>query len=307
MKPSKGNTLLSIILLLGIVSIFVGVVDKHSIAADRIAYIVIGVILCIIALCKLVRHILAALLFVGLFTASIPAIFAEQDDRWLNIAICIIYLCFAVYFFRKVFPLLPRRKTSFSIPMQVDQMSGLEFEHFTAYLLENLGYTDVTITKASGDHGVDVLANCDGLRYAFQCKLYHSPLGNAPIQEVYAGMTYYSCDIAVVITNSTFTKGAQELAAATGVLLWDRQVLYKLIRQSGIRYSDSSITSFPPQFEESSSSSDIDPIPPSITPQQKPASSFNSHRNSPSYTVDPTFIAEAQWYAARKDRISDSK
>lgn len=39
-----------------------------------------------------------------------------------------------------------------------DTMSGLEFEHYCAGVLENNGFTNVEVTQGSGDHGIDILA-----------------------------------------------------------------------------------------------------------------------------------------------------
>ena len=88
------------------------------------------------------------------------------------------------------------------------------------------------MTKGSGAQGVDILAIKDSIKYAIQCKNYASHLGNTPVQEVNAGKLYYKCHVGVVMTNSTFTQGAKELAAATGVLLWDRIVLSKMIENT---------------------------------------------------------------------------
>lgn len=40
-----------------------------------------------------------------------------------------------------------------------DSMTGIEFENFCAIILRNNGFRNVQITKASGDHGIDILAN----------------------------------------------------------------------------------------------------------------------------------------------------
>lgn len=42
----------------------------------------------------------------------------------------------------------------------------------------------------------------------------------------------YGCQIGVVITNNYFTPGARDLASATGVLLWDRTVLKKMVAET---------------------------------------------------------------------------
>lgn len=113
----------------------------------------------------------------------------------------------------------------------VDRMEGHEFEHFIAKLLRKLGYQKVEVTSGSGDQGVDVLAEKEGVRYAIQCKCYSADLGNTPVQEVNTGKMIYHCHVGVVVTNRYFTQGAQEAARATGVLLWDRSKLEKLIAQ----------------------------------------------------------------------------
>ena len=106
--------------------------------------------------------------------------------------------------------------------LTIDLMEGHEFEHWCANALEDLGFVYVRVTPSSGDHGVDVLAEKDGVKYAVQCKRYSSDLGNSPIQEVFAGKNMYGCHVGAVITNQHFTSGAKQLANVTGVLLWDR-------------------------------------------------------------------------------------
>lgn len=111
----------------------------------------------------------------------------------------------------------------------IDNMGGHKFEYFCADLLRKNGFSDVSVTPGSGDQGVDILAEKEGIKYAIQCKNYTSKLSNTPVQEVNAGKTFYRCHVGVVMTNSTFTPGAKELAKATGVLLWDKKVIEKMI------------------------------------------------------------------------------
>ncbi len=110
-----------------------------------------------------------------------------------------------------------------------DQMDGQSFELFCADLLRANGFTNIEMTRGSGDQGVDILAEKDGIHFAIQCKCYSSDLGNKPIQEVFAGKSIYHCQVAAVMTNRYFTPGAFEAAKATGVLLWDRRKLQSLI------------------------------------------------------------------------------
>lgn len=73
----------------------------------------------------------------------------------------------------------------------IDGMEGHEFEYFCADLLRKNGFVDVSVTRGSGDQGVDILATKDGIKYAVQCKNYATPLGNTPVQEVVAGKIFY--------------------------------------------------------------------------------------------------------------------
>ena len=97
--------------------------------------------------------------------------------------------------------------------------SGVEFEEFICRHINNQGDMLCEQTKASGDQGVDLLVEVGGLRVAIQCKLYSSPVGNEAVQQIVAGRIMYKCDIAMVVTNSTFTRSAVELASATDVHL----------------------------------------------------------------------------------------
>lgn len=99
-------------------------------------------------------------------------------------------------------------------------MDGHQYEYHCAKILKRKGFSKVTVTKGSGDQGIDVIAYSGGKKYGIQCKYYTSPVGNHAVQEAFAGAKYYDCDVAVVMTNNTFTQSAKELANKTGVLLW---------------------------------------------------------------------------------------
>lgn len=98
-------------------------------------------------------------------------------------------------------------------------MTGLQYENFVAEYLESCNYTSVEVTKGSGDYGVDITAYKSGHKYAIQCKYYTNAVGIDAVQQVVAGMAFYDCDRAMVITNSTFTTAAQNLAHTNHVLL----------------------------------------------------------------------------------------
>lgn len=116
-----------------------------------------------------------------------------------------------------------------NIRYNLDEMSGQDFERYCANLLIGFGFTNVGITKGSGDQGVDIIGWYGGHKYAIQCKRYSHKLGNGPVQEVVAGKNYYGCQIGIVMTNNYFTDSAIALAEANNIELWNRNQLMALI------------------------------------------------------------------------------
>jgi hypothetical protein len=117
---------------------------------------------------------------------------------------------------------------------RVRYMSGTQFEMLVANILRRLGY-QTTVLGGSGDQGVDVIARAGNEKIAIQCKNYAKPVGNRPVQEVYAGARHHGCTAAWVVAPEGFTKGALALARSVGVLLHDAQSLQVWIRQIGRR------------------------------------------------------------------------
>ena len=110
----------------------------------------------------------------------------------------------------------------------IDTLEGLEFEEYFSQILNSMGYSSYR-TQSSGDYGIDVIAEKEGIRYGFQCKLYNQNVGNKAVQEAYSGKAYYSCHVAIVVTNNYFTKGAINQADKNEVVLWDRDKLIEII------------------------------------------------------------------------------
>jgi len=115
----------------------------------------------------------------------------------------------------------------------IDLMEGHEFEYYCAELLKQCGFQEVEVTQGSGDYGIDILAEKEGVTYAIQCKCYTSPVGVKAVQEAYAGRDYYDRMVGVVLTNQYFTRPAVEAAEKLKILLWDRDYLESMLEQQG--------------------------------------------------------------------------
>lgn len=82
-----------------------------------------------------------------------------------------------------------------------------------------------------------MIAYKNGEKYGIQCKYYTHTVGNKAVQEAYSGAGFYDCDHAVVMTNSTFSRAARELAEKLDVELMEgcpsndiSSALYKIMK-----------------------------------------------------------------------------
>ncbi|WP_340003709.1 restriction endonuclease [Paenibacillus sp. FSL K6-0276] len=114
---------------------------------------------------------------------------------------------------------------------EVDKMEGVEFELFLADVFRRKGYM-VKLTPASGDYGVDLIIMKGESEIAVQCKRYSGTVGVSAVQEVFAGKSFYDCNEAMVVTNSTLTAPAAKTARKLGVTLWDRSRLIEELAQT---------------------------------------------------------------------------
>ncbi|MFD4905221.1 restriction endonuclease [Kitasatospora purpeofusca] len=108
-------------------------------------------------------------------------------------------------------------------------MSPKAFEHALADLCRRDGCTKVTVVGGAGDLAADVLATTPtGRRILIQAKRY-SPktlVGSQDVQKVNG--TYrdiHGCDLAAVVTTSTFTKSAAAFCTQVGIRMTDHRAL----------------------------------------------------------------------------------
>lgn len=106
----------------------------------------------------------------------------------------------------------------------IDVMDGTQFEEFLAVLFAHLGY-HVQRVGMSHDFGADLVLTSRRQRIAVQAKRYAGNVGIGAVQEALGAMEYYRGTHGMVVTNSGFTESARELAARSGVELWDRRRL----------------------------------------------------------------------------------
>ena len=149
----------------------------------------------------------------------------ETNILWLIIALLFLFLL--IWF---IISYISKRR---SRVRDYDLLDGHEFEYYCAELLRKRGCKEVEVTKGSGDYGIDILAERDGVTYAIQCKCYGDSVGVKAVQEAYAGRDYYDCMVGAVLTNQYFTGPAVEAAKKLKILLWDRGYLESMAEEQG--------------------------------------------------------------------------
>ncbi len=128
---------------------------------------------------------------------------------------------------------LRRIESEAHLSLDVDSLNPIEFEHYCADILRNSGW-DARVTHASGDQGIDVIANLGNVKAVLQCKKYSQPVGNAAVQEIIAGKQFEQADIAAVVSNNSYTQSAKQLANAAGVYLLHYAELEQFAEKAGI-------------------------------------------------------------------------
>nr|DAF46721.1 MAG TPA: Restriction endonuclease [Siphoviridae sp. ctVDy27] len=116
--------------------------------------------------------------------------------------------------------------------LNINTMDGHDFEYFCARVMKRNGFDTAEVTRSSGDHGADIIATRNNVRYAVQCKRWSSAVGNKVVQDVFYAKQVYHCHVGIIITSNTFTPAAREAAKEAGIVLWDGDFLKKYISQN---------------------------------------------------------------------------
>jgi restriction system protein len=114
-------------------------------------------------------------------------------------------------------------------PQYSEAMSPEDYEHFCAALLREARWR-ARVTRASGDQGVDIVAEKRGRRIVVQCKKYSKPVGNRAVQEIVAAIAHEDAERGIVVATKGYTPSAARLAASNEVLLLHHSELTKIDR-----------------------------------------------------------------------------
>lgn len=112
--------------------------------------------------------------------------------------------------------------------------SGIPFEEKCLCLLQGMGFT-ASSTTSTNDGGIDIIAIHSqpilAGKYIIQCKDWKSKVGVAFVRELYGVVSAENANKGILITSSTFTKGAEEFAQGKPLELIDGEQLERLIKE----------------------------------------------------------------------------
>lgn len=112
--------------------------------------------------------------------------------------------------------------------IEFSKLSGIDFEIYLMNLLKQTNFKKVSGTKQSGDQGADILFEYGEIKGIIQAKRWAGKVGNKAIQETLSAKLFYERDIGFVITSSSFSKSARELALKLGIVLIEGSEIGKI-------------------------------------------------------------------------------
>jgi HJR/Mrr/RecB family endonuclease len=107
-------------------------------------------------------------------------------------------------------------------------LSPIEFEHACGRLLKTAGYDRVTVTKASGDGGVDAIAERGGKRYAVQCKKYQGTIDPNDIRALAGVVAIRGYAGGIFMTTGAISQATRAEAKHAGLRIYTSQELVDL-------------------------------------------------------------------------------
>lgn len=113
----------------------------------------------------------------------------------------------------------------------VDNLSGIEFEEYLLAHFIKLGYKG-TLTPKTNDYGADLILKKGNDKIVVQAKRYSNKVGIEAVQQIIGAREYYKANKGMVVTNNYFTPNAINLAASSGIELWDRKNLLNIFYRS---------------------------------------------------------------------------
>lgn len=155
---------------------------------------------------------------------------------------------------------------------RLGEMDPFAFESFVASLLEQIGFTDVNVTRATADGGIDIRANLaaggiTNTRTAIQVKRWKNNVGSRTVQELRGSLRTH--EQGLIITTSDFGRGARVEASdpeKVPITLVNGEQLVELLLRNQIGVTQQRLTVFSIDEESLAAFEQTEAADPSATP-----------------------------------------
>ena len=112
-------------------------------------------------------------------------------------------------------------------------LDPLEFERLVGTVFTALGY-DVSVTKRSGDEGIDLELHRGDERSLAQCKRYRGTVGQPEIRDFYGVLTHENAARGYFVTTGQFSLAASTWAQGKQLALTDGVDLISALENAGL-------------------------------------------------------------------------
>lgn len=104
-------------------------------------------------------------------------------------------------------------------------LTASQFEEVCVKYLEYKDFNNIIVLPKSEDERVTIVAEKEEVKYAIRCIKSDTKVKEDVVRGIESGRKHYRCHVGLVLTNSTFSKSAIDMAEEKLILLWDKDRL----------------------------------------------------------------------------------
>lgn len=117
------------------------------------------------------------------------------------------------------------------------QLSGWQFEHKVADVFRHYGFC-ATVTRGSGDGGVDIRLRKGARKIIVQCKNHQKPIGPGVVRELFGVLVHEKADSAILVASGGYSSAAKTFARSNSIFLIQLDDLIRIRAGSHDRFNE---------------------------------------------------------------------